>query len=478
MGKNGKKGAMDQDLVNSLQELVGASAVITDPSDQAPFLHEWRGLFVGKASAVVQPRSVDQICSMLRYANANGIPVVPQSGNTGLVGGQTPDTSGKAIVLSVSKLNRIREVDPSSNTITVDAGVVLQSIQEEADRADRLFPLSLGAQGSCMIGGNIGTNAGGTGVLAYGNTRDLVMGLEVALPDGRLLNGLSKLRKDNTGYDLKHLFIGSEGTLGVVTGAVLKLFAKPKGVRTAFLGLASPHEALSVFLSMQGALGSSLTGFEIMPRLGIEFVVRHADGMRDPLQDSHPWYVLAEVSSGRSEEEAEHNLLQGLETCFEQGWVSDAVVAQSLHQSKALWEIRHRMSEVQKEEGGSIKHDVSVPVAAVPRFLDEAITAVEGLVPGCRPIAFGHLGDGNIHFNVSQPIGADKQAFLDGWDEMNRVVHDIVTAQGGSISAEHGIGQLKRDLLPGVKDPVALALMRTLKQAIDPNGIMNPGKLL
>jgi FAD/FMN-containing dehydrogenase len=466
------------DTVKDLTQMLGDQALITDPDDQAPFLHEWRDRYVGKAAAVVQPRTVDEVCRVLRFAHDNGVPVVPQGGNTGLVGGQTPDQSGNAIVLSLAKLNRVREVDNVGGVITVDAGVVLQTLQEEADKADRLFPLSLGAEGSCMIGGNLSTNAGGTGVLAYGNTRDLVLGLEVALPDGRLWNGLSKLRKDNTGYDLKHLFIGAEGTLGVITGASLKLFPKPKGMRTAMIGVTSPHEALKLFSLMQEVAGLALTAFEIMPRIAIDFLTRNMDGVRDPLESEHAWYVLAEISSGRGEDDAEALLMQSMETSFEDGLVEDAVIAQSLDQANMFWAMRHGLSEAQKPEGGSIKHDVSVPVAAVADFLDEAIAAVVEMVPGCRPVPFGHLGDGNIHFNVSQPKGADRAAFLANYEAMNERVHAITTRFGGSISAEHGIGQAKRDLLPGVKDPVALALMRTLKDAIDPKGIMNPGKVL
>ena len=469
---------MMMDWTGELTNRIGDGTIITDPADQAPFLREWRDRYTGMAAAVVQPRTPQQVAECLAFACAHDIPVVPQAGNTGLVGGQIPDSSGRAMVVSVAKLSRVREVDPVGNTMTVDAGVVLQTIQQEADKAGRLFPLSLGAEGSCMIGGNLGTNAGGTGVLAYGNARDLVMGLEVALPDGRLMNGLSKLRKDNTGYDLKHLFIGSEGTLGIITGVTLKLFAKPKGMRTAFIGLASPHEALSLFGQMQALAGPSLTGFELMPRLGIEFVTAHLDGVRDPLEGGHAWYVLAEISSGRSEEDAEALLMEAMESAFESGLVQDATVAQSLDQAQAFWHIRHGLSEAQKPEGGSIKHDVSVPVASVPDFLDEAMAAVSDMVPGCRPLPFGHLGDGNIHFNVSQPVGADRQAYLEHWSAMNARVHAIVTAYGGSISAEHGVGQAKRDLLPGVKDPVALDLMRAIKQAVDPKGIMNPGKVL
>lgn len=466
------------DAVARFTDRIGAQNVITDAKEQAPYLHEWRDRYTGRAGAILLPRTVADVAACVALASEQHIPIVPQGGNTGLVGGQIPDRSGSAVVLSLARLNTIREVDPTGNTMTVDAGVVLQTIQQEADKVDRLFPLALGAQGSCMIGGNLSTNAGGTGVLAYGNTRDLVLGLEVVLPDGSILQGLSKLRKDNTGYDLKHLFIGAEGTLGVITGATLKLFPKPAGMRTAMIGLDSPHMALQLYGLMRDLAGPSLTGFEIMPRIGLEFVMRHIPGSRDPLEDAHPWYVLAEISSGRGEEEAAGLLMAAMEQAFEAGTVNDAAIAQSHAQAQAFWALRHSMSEAQKPEGGSIKHDVAVPVVSVAAFLDEAMAAVDRMVPGCRPMPFGHLGDGNIHFNVSQPVGADKQAYLDRWEDMNALVHGIVTAYGGSISAEHGIGQAKRDLLPDVKDPVALDLMRTLKAAIDPNGIMNPGKVL
>lgn len=466
------------DAVASFTDRIGVENVITDPSEQAPYLHEWRDRYVGRAGAILLPRTVEDVAACLVLANEQRIPVVPQGGNTGLVGGQTPDQSGSAVVLSLAKLNTVREVDPAGNTMTVDAGVVLQTIQNEADEVDRFFPLALGAQGSCMIGGNLSTNAGGTGVLAYGNTRDLVLGLEVALPDGRILNGLSKLRKDNTGYDLKHLFIGAEGTLGVITGATLKLFPKPKGMRTAIIGLDSPHLALKLFGQMRELAGPSLTGFEIMPRIGIDFVTRHLSGARDPLEGDHKWYILAEISSGRGEDDAETLLMNAMESAFEREVVEDAAIAQSDGQAQDFWSLRHGLSEAQKPEGGSIKHDVSVPVASVPEFLDEAMAAVIAMVPGCRPVPFGHLGDGNIHFNVTQPVDMDKAAYLDRWEEMNDLVHGIVASYGGSISAEHGVGQAKRDLLPSVKDPVALDLMRTLKAAIDPNGIINPGKVL
>ncbi|MEM1288805.1 MAG: FAD-binding oxidoreductase [Pseudomonadota bacterium] len=470
--------ATSLDLEAELSRVVGTASVLTEPVDVQPFVEEWRDLFVGRAAAVVLPKTVEEVSQLVTFALNERIPLVPQGGNTGLVGGQTPDQTGRAIVLSLSKLNRIREVDPVGNTMTVDAGLVLERAQIAADKVGRLFPLTLGSQGSCQIGGNLSTNAGGTGVLAYGNTRDLVLGLEVVLPDGQIWNGLSKLRKNNTGYDLKNLFIGAEGTLGVITGATLKLYPKPKGTRTAFVGLQSPQASLELLALLQGSSGNALTGFELMPRIGLDFVLRHAEGSRDPLPSTHPWYVLAEVSSGRSEEAAEEDLSNGLEQAYQRGIVASAAISQSLAQSTSFWAIRHAMSEVQKAEGGSIKHDVSVPVDAVPEFLERAIQAVKTLSPDCRPVPFGHVGDGNIHFNVSQPPTADREDFLSLWAAMNELVHGIVVELGGSISAEHGIGQLKRDLLPAVKAPVELELMRKLKNALDPNGLMNPGKLL
>jgi FAD/FMN-containing dehydrogenase len=343
---------------------------------------------------------------------------------------------------------------------------------------DRLFPLSLGSEGSCRIGGNISTNAGGTAVLAYGNTRDLVLGLEVVLADGRIWEGLGALRKDNTGYDLKQLFIGGEGTLGIITAAVLKLYPRPKGQAVAFAALADPEAALALFNLARDRAGHDLTGFELMPRIGVDFVLRHIPGAREPVETAAPWYALMEISSGHSDEAARDAIEDILGTALERDTVLDATIAQSLADRAGFWRMRHGMSEAQKPEGGSIKHDVSVPVASVPAFLKEAIAAVEALVPGCRPVPFGHLGDGNIHFNVSQPVGADKQAYLDDWDAMNALVHGIVARYHGSISAEHGIGRLKRDLLPGVKDPVELDLMRRIKRALDPADLMNPGKVV
>ncbi len=472
----------DTALLAPLVDIVGARNALTAPSDTAPYLREWRDLYVGKTPVVLRPGSRDEVAAILSHADANGLKIVPQGGNTGLVGGQIPDDSATEIVLSLGRLNRIRETDAEGFSMTVEAGCTLQAIHDAAAEADRFFPLTLGSQGSCQIGGNIATNAGGTAVLAYGNTRDLVLGLEVVLPDGRVVEGLRGLRKDNTGYDLKQLFIGSEGTLGIVTAAVLKLFPRPRAQDVAFAGIASPQDALSLFSRARARAGAMLTGFELMPRVGLEFSVRHLAGARDPLQAPSPWYVLMELSSGTEEDGSETPTRTLMETilgeAYEAGLVEDAALAGSVAQSAAFWHLRHGMSEVQREEGGSIKHDVSVPVASVPAFLKEAIAAVEALVPGCRPVPFGHMGDGNIHFNVSQPLGADKAAFLAGWDEMNAVVHGIVLKFGGSISAEHGIGRLKRDLLADVKSPVELELMRRIKAAFDPNNTLNPGRVL
>jgi FAD/FMN-containing dehydrogenase len=361
--------------------------------------------------------------------------------------------------------------------MTCEAGVILAKAQEAAKAANRLFPLSLGAEGSCTIGGNLATNAGGTGALAYGVTRDLALGLEVVLADGRVWHGLNKLKKDNTGYDLKNLFIGAEGTLGIITAAVLKVFPRPRTMETALAGVPSPAAALALFNLAGELAGGGITGFEFMPRIGFDFMRAFMPERHDPLNAPHPWYVLIEMSSQASEglPEAMHELLG---QAAQGEIVTDAVVARSLQQASEFWRLREGIVEVQKFTGGSIKHDISVPVAAVPDFIEEASAAVIKLVPGARPIPFGHLGDGNVHFNVTQPEGADKEAFLARWAEMNDVVHGIAAKFGGSISAEHGIGRLKRELLPQVKDPVALEMMRALKRTLDPNGILNPGKVL
>jgi D-lactate dehydrogenase (cytochrome) len=374
-------------------------------------------------------------------------------------------------------MDRIREVDAASNTMTCEAGVILMKAQEAAAAANRLFPLSLGAEGSCTIGGNLSTNAGGVGALAYGVARELVMGLEVVLADGRVLNNLRKLKKDNTGYDLRHIFVGAEGTLGIITAAVLRLFPSPRARETAFIGLPSPYEALSLLNLAYERAGGSVTSFELIPRVALEFACKHAPGCRDPLASKHAWYVLMELSSQQSEG-LRATMEDILATGAERKLVDDATIAESLDQTKALWLVRHHIADTQKYEGGSIKQDVSVPVNAVPDFIAEATAKVTAMIPGCRPVPFGHLGDGNVHYNVSQPIGADRADFLKHWDEINDAVFAVVAKYNGSISAEHGIGVMKRALLPSVKDPVAYDLMRSLKTMLDPKGILNPGKVI
>jgi FAD/FMN-containing dehydrogenase len=460
-----------------LSAIVGQTHVVVDSQVLASHLVEPRGLYHGRALALVRPGSAQEIARVLKFCNEALIPVVPQGGNTGLVGGQTPDESGDQIVLTLQRMNRVREVDADGGAMIVEAGVTLAAAQAAAEAADRLFPLSLASEGSCTIGGNLSTNAGGVGVIAYGSMRDLALGLEVVLANGEIVNGLGKLRKDNTGYDLKDLFIGAEGTLGVIAAASLKLFPRPRAIATAFAGLASPHAALRLLSLARHFAGGGVTGFELLPRIGLDFVLRHAPGSRDPLAGRHEWYVLIELSSQLSAG-LEDTLSQILQAAMEQGIVEDAAVAATLQQRKAFWRLREDMSDVQRAEGGSIKHDVSAPVGATADFIAEASKAVLAYLPEARIVAFGHLGDGNIHFNVSQPIGADKEEFLARWEAVNEIVHSIVARYQGSISAEHGIGRLKRELLKKTKDPAALSLMRAIKSALDPHGILNPGAVL
>jgi FAD/FMN-containing dehydrogenase len=455
--------------------IVGDKYAITDPAMQQPYLVEMRDLFHGHTPMVLRPGSVAEVSAILKLANETKTPIVPQGGNTGLVGGQIPHHN--EIVLSLNRLDRIREVDPISNTMTCEAGVTLQRAREAAAAADRLYPQVLPSEGTCTIGGNLATNAGGTTAIAHGVSRSHALGLEVVLADGRVLNNLNKLKKDNTGYDLKNLFIGAEGTLGIITAAVLRLVPRPRSVETAFIGVTSAEAALTLLGLAQDRTGGDVTSFEIMTRRGIELVLEHGAGVRDPLAAPHDWYVLIELSS-QQREGLRDVLEEILAEAMEKGLVTDATIAESLEQGKAFWRIREMFGEVQRYAGGSIKHDISVPVAAVPAFIREANAAVTALVPGARPLPFGHLGDGNIHYNVSQPVGADKADYLRRWDEVNAVVFAVVKKYGGSISAEHGIGVMKRDLLPSVKDPVALDLMRGLKRMLDPNDILNPGKVL
>jgi FAD/FMN-containing dehydrogenase len=465
---------LSPELIARLKTIVGEKYAVTDANDIAPYVTEERNLFHGHSPLILRPGSTAEVSAICKLATEHRIALVPQGGNTGLVGGQTPHHG--EVVISMRRMDKIREVDTASNTMTCEAGVILQNAQQRAADADRLFPLSLGAEGSCTIGGNLSTNAGGTAALAYGVAREMALGLEVVLADGRILNDLSKLKKDNTGYDLRNLFIGAEGTLGIITAATLKLFPKPRAVETAFVGLKSPANALSLLEISQSEAAGSLTSFELLADIAVDFSVRHGIDVRHPLSDKHPWYVLMELSSPREDVRAtlEAILARGMEDRI----VDDAVIAANLGQRGGFWKLRDEMSAAQKPEGGSIKHDVSVPVAAVPDFIAEANAAVIKLMPGARPVPFGHLGDGNIHYNVSQPIGANTADFLGRWHEVNDVVFAIVLRMGGSISAEHGIGVLKRDELPEVKDKVAIELMRGIKAMLDPFGIMNPGKVL
>ncbi|MGE3145177.1 MAG: FAD-binding oxidoreductase [Pseudorhodoplanes sp.] len=463
------------DLLRRFAAIVGERYALTDAQAQEPYLVEMRDLYRGHTPLVLRPGSVAEVCAILQLANETRTAIVPQGGNTGLVGGQISHNG--EIVLSLNRLDKIRDIDPTSNTITCDAGVTLQRAREAAADVDRLYPLLLPSEGSCTIGGNLSTNAGGTTALAYGIARSHALGLEVVLADGRVLNNLNKLKKDNTGYDLKNLFIGAEGTLGIITAAVIKLLPRPRSVETAFIGLSSPQAALDLLGVATDMTGGGVTSFEIMMRLGIDGVLKHAAGTRDPLAGRHPWYVLMELSSqARSglREIMEEILAAGLE----RGLIADAAMAESLDQAKSFWRIREMFGEVQRQMGGSIKHDISVPVAAVPAFLAEADAAVKVLIPDAVPLSFGHVGDGNIHYNVMQPPGTDKAAFLKRWDEVNAAVFAVVLRHAGSISAEHGVGVMKRDLLPDVKDRVAIELMRSLKKTLDPNGILNPGKVL
>ena len=469
--------AITQDAVlASLREIVGPTHVLTDPALIAGALIEPRGLYHGRALALVRPGATKEVAAVAAFCNEARIGMVPQGGNTGLVGGQTPDGTGREIILSTQRLRSIREVDLDGDVMICEAGVTLAEAQAAALAADRLFPLSLAAEGTCTIGGNVSTNAGGVTVIAYGNTRELVTGVEAVLADGRIVNALSKLRKDNTGYDVKGLFIGAEGTLGVVTAASLRLFPNPRARATAFVGLKSPEDALKLLRMARERLGAAITSFELIGRNALDITVKHGLA-RKPLSGDHAWYVLMEAAS-QTPGGLDEALANVLEAAHNSGVIDDASIAASLEQRADFWRLRESIPEAQVKEGGSIKHDVSVEVGLVPAMIREATPAVEAFAPGARVVAFGHLGDGNIHFNVSQPIGADKQAFLDRWDAMNEIVHGIVARLGGSYSAEHGVGQLKRGLLARWKDPASLAVMREIKAALDPNGVMNPGKVL
>lgn len=467
-----------QATLDRLKDVVGTGAFITDQSEMAPFVHEWRDRYVGRTPLVVLPNSTEQVSHLVSICQETKTAIVPQGGNTGAVAGQIPFEDGTEIVLSLKRLNKIRAVDTGANTMTVDGGVILQTIQGTADAHDRLFPLSLASEGSCQIGGNLATNAGGTAVLRYGNARDLVLGLEVVLADGKILGGLNALRKDNTGYDLRHLFMGSEGTLGLITGAVLKLFPKPTSVETAFVAVASPQAAIETLGAAQSVFGQDVTTFELLPRIALDFVSQHAAGTKDPFTNEYPWYVLIEIASALPDLNLKSRLEHFLEKNLNEAHVLDGTIAQSGDQRLALWRLREAIPEAQKPEGGSIKHDISVPISSIPQFLEKADAAVSSYLPGIRPVPFGHLGDGNIHYNLTQPTDMARDTYLARWDEVNSIVHDIVSDFDGSVSAEHGIGRMKVSELERYKDPVALDLMRQLKRTFDPHNILNPGKVV
>jgi D-lactate dehydrogenase (cytochrome) len=468
----------DGALLEHIAEVVGPKGLVTDPADMAPQLVEPRGRYRGAARALVKPATTDEVAQVVRLAAAARMPIVPQGGNTGLVGGQVPPEHGRALLVNLSRMNRVRNLDPIDNTLTVEAGCVLANVQAAAVDAGRLFPLSLAAEGSCQIGGNLSTNAGGIHVLRYGNMRDLVLGLEAVLPDGQVWDGLRRLRKDNTGYDLKQLFIGAEGTLGIVTAAVLRLFPLPVQKATAFVGITRVEDAMEILSRARSVAGDVLDCCEIMPRLGLEFTLRHTPDTADPLSEPHPGYLLLELASGEAGRPLSETLESLLAEAYDEGLLGDAAIAASEAQAQGFWRLREGLSDAQKPEGGSIKHDISVPVSEIPRFMERATTAVEAMIPGVRPVPFGHLGDGNLHFNLSQPEGAEQDAFLARWEEVNRAVHEIVAEMGGSISAEHGIGRMKVEENKHFKSAVEIALMARIKAALDPHNIMNPGKVL
>ncbi len=477
---------MTATLIERLSAIVGAENVLTDAAAMAPYLVDWRGRYHGAARCIVRPGNAEEVAAIVRVCLAVGVPIVPQGGNTSHCGASVPDTSGTAVIVSLSRMNRIREVDAANNTMTVEAGCVLQTIQAAARAAGRLFPLSLAAEGSCQIGGNLSTNAGGVQVLRYGNARELALGLEVVLPSGEIWHGLRGLRKDNTGYDLKQLFIGAEGTLGIITAAVIKLFPLPGAVATAWLSIDSPAAAVRLLGELQARFGAALTACELISDISLGLVLKHIPGAQPPLaaspDDPHasrtPWHLLIELSGTGEEADLRVACEAFLAAALEKGWIDDAVLAQSGEQAARLWDLRERLSEAQKIEGFSIKHDVSVPVSRIGEFVERAGAALQAAYPGIRIVAFGHVGDGNLHYNQSKPEAAENAEFMAAQPDVNRIVHDIVDALGGSISAEHGIGQLKRGELAHYKSAVEMEMMRAIKRTFDPLGLMNPGKVL
>ncbi|HUG56984.1 MAG TPA: FAD-binding oxidoreductase [Candidimonas sp.] len=466
--------------VDELVQMLGRQYVL-DGEEAEPYTVDWRGRYSGKALAVVKPGSTEEVAQVVRWCAANKVPMVPQGGNTGLCGGATPDASGQAVVVSLTRLNQIRSVDTDNDTMVVEAGCILQSVQQAARDIDRLFPLSLAAEGSCTLGGNLATNAGGTQVLRYGNARDLVLGLEVVTAEGDICHGLRGLRKDNTGYDLRNLYIGSEGTLGIITAATVKLYPVPVAQCTALLALNSIEDAVSVLSAARKGFGPALTGFELIAGGCLHGVVECYPQQRIPFEGESaalPWYALLELSDSESAEHARERFETVVGAAIEAGLVLDAVIAENITQSKALWHLRESIPLAEKAFGKSIKHDVSIPVSLMADFVRTTNAALQASFPGIQHVIFGHLGDGNLHYNVAKGQACTEAELLAKQDAVYELVHNSVHKFGGSISAEHGVGQLKRDVLPRYKDPVELALMRRIKQALDPHGLMNPGKML
>jgi FAD/FMN-containing dehydrogenase len=464
-------------LLDALAAALGRDQLLTADEAMAPYLTDWRGRYRGRARAVVRPADAGQVAAVVRACAAAGVPVVPQGGNTGLCGGATPLADGLAVIVSLGRLDRIRDLDTANNTLCAEAGCTLAAVQAAAATAGRLFPLSLASEGSCEIGGNLSTNAGGVQVLRYGNARELTLGLEVVLPDGRLWNGLRGLRKDNTGYDLKQLFIGAEGTLGIITAAVLKLFPAVQARATAWAAVADPAAAVGLLGRLQALCGDRLTAFELVGRAALELVLKHIPGSRAPFGDGD-WFALIELSDTVTDAGVETLLEEVLAEAVAAGVAGNAAIAGSLAQAAGLWALRENISEAQKIEGVSIKHDVSLPVSRIPEFLESAESGLTAVWPDVRIVAFGHLGDGNLHYNLSKPAAADNPAFIARTAEANRIVHDLVDALGGSISAEHGVGQLKREEILRYKCGIEMDLMRRIKDALDPAGLMNPGKVV
>jgi len=469
--------SLSDEVLQRIERVVGPAGLVRDLVMMQSYLTDWRNAYQGQAALVVRPATTEEVAEVVRICHDAQMPLVPQGGNTGLCGGSIPDASGSQVVLSLTRMKRIRDIDLANETITVEAGVILQQLQEAASQAGRLFPLSLGAESSCTVGGNLATNAGGTAVLRYGNMRELTLGLEVVLPDGRVWNGLRGLRKDNTGYDLKHLFIGSEGTLGIITAAVLKLFPATHSTATAWVALPSAQAAVDLIGHVRSLCADRLTGFEMMSRQSVDFVLDHVAGCTDPLETKHPWYALIELRDTVPDAPLASLLENGLAHAFERDWVVDAVLANNQRQAAALWALREGISEAQNHEGPSLKHDISVPVSRIPEFIERTDSALQQDFPGVRIVSYGHMGDGNLHYNISKPLGDTDASFKAREQAITQVIYRMTSAFNGSISAEHGLGQAKPEAATRFKDPLEIELMRAIKRTLDPAGLMNPGKV-